>query len=226
MANTTTLAQLRTTARRRADMENSTFVSDAELNDYINDAGSELYDLLVTMYRQYFHQTTTVTLVANTEAYSLPTDIYKLLAVNRLEGGVRYPLEQFMLDELPDWEVDRLYPVLTGEVLRYRILGNQIYFAPKPTAGGTIELHYVPQYTKLTGDPDVVNYAFVNGWERFISIHAAIEMRSKEESPTDRLERNLAKVTQLITEAAANRDAGKPQRIRDITERPKRVGLY
>ena len=51
---TFTESDLRTRARRRADMENSTFVSDAEIQDYLNSSISELHDFMVKSYEDYF----------------------------------------------------------------------------------------------------------------------------------------------------------------------------
>ena len=45
---TTTLANLITAARQKADMINSTFIQDAEWTDYINNSYAELYDILVS----------------------------------------------------------------------------------------------------------------------------------------------------------------------------------
>ena len=47
---TFTEADLRTRARRRADMENSTFVTDAEIQDYLNSSIAELHDFMVKSY--------------------------------------------------------------------------------------------------------------------------------------------------------------------------------
>ena len=57
--NTLTLANLITGVRRRADMEGSTFVSDAEIVDYINVAMAEVHDILVTKFEDYYVSTQT-----------------------------------------------------------------------------------------------------------------------------------------------------------------------
>lgn len=55
MPNTVTLDNLRKRSRRLADQEFSNFVTDNELDDYVNDGLSELYDLIVQKYEDYFH---------------------------------------------------------------------------------------------------------------------------------------------------------------------------
>jgi hypothetical protein len=48
------LSELKLEVRRRSDMENSQFVKDNELTTYINQSYVELYDLLISVYEDYF----------------------------------------------------------------------------------------------------------------------------------------------------------------------------
>jgi hypothetical protein len=83
-----TLLQLKDRSRQRADMENSEFVTDAELTIYINGSIAELHDLLVASYgSDYFLSSTTFSTVAGTESYSLPADFYKLMGVDVQVSG-------------------------------------------------------------------------------------------------------------------------------------------
>lgn len=62
MPRTRTLAELRTEARQRTEMEGSTFISDAECNRYINQSIAKLYGMLVQARGdQYYRTQTTVT---------------------------------------------------------------------------------------------------------------------------------------------------------------------
>ncbi len=58
------LKDLRTRTRQRADMVYSQFVSDAELNNYLNDALKELYDLLIQANVDYYQETLNFTIAA------------------------------------------------------------------------------------------------------------------------------------------------------------------
>ena len=49
-------------ARRRADMVNSSFVTDEEIRDYLNSSMSELHDFMVKSYEDYFVSTHTYTI--------------------------------------------------------------------------------------------------------------------------------------------------------------------
>jgi len=50
-----TLSQLRTRCKQQADMENSTFISDTELNNYINESIEELRDILIKNFGEDYY---------------------------------------------------------------------------------------------------------------------------------------------------------------------------
>src|SRR4051812_11022033 len=84
MSSTMQLSDLRTAIRQRADMVNSKFVSDSELNSYINQSYFELYDLLIQKYGDNYFVATpyTFTTDGTSQLYDLPTDFFKLLGVD------------------------------------------------------------------------------------------------------------------------------------------------
>lgn len=216
MTTTIQLSELRTAAQRQADMENSSFVSDAEWNQYINDANSEMFDIFVTQYEDYAISTTTINVVANTESYALPSDFYKLRGAFVKNGNTRIRLEKFNLDEIADWTNESVQEPYWGTALRYRILGSNIYFSPMPQGAQTVELFYVPEVTKLSSDTDTLEYPTVNGWEQFIILGAAIRARIKEESNVQELMILQQQTKNRIMEAASSRDAHRPQKVRDV----------
>src|SRR5215217_1216398 len=86
-----TLASLNEQVRQRADMQNSGFVTNEELNLYINNSQFELYDLLVSRYEDYFLKIDLLTglppeftLAGGANTYDLPEDFYKLLGLDLL----------------------------------------------------------------------------------------------------------------------------------------------
>ena len=58
MARTRTRLELRDEVRQRADMVYSDFVSDSEINRYINESISELYDMLIAAKGQEWYMRT------------------------------------------------------------------------------------------------------------------------------------------------------------------------
>lgn len=216
---------LRTAARRRCEYEDTAHVGDAELNDYINEGLSELYDILIMSYGDHFLATTSLSLVAGTESYSLPDDFYKVLAVFYNDAaGDRYPLERFSLDDLGEWQNGQVLPITSGEHYRYRVFDRSLYVTPEPDASGSIELWYVPSCPWLSDDVTVLSYNFVNGWEEYILEHAAMKMLRKEESDIGPYVMRKNELRARIIAASANRDTFRPMKVRDAYGRrdPKR----
>src|SRR5690606_24954645 len=85
------LAQMRTCARRRADMETASaaaFCSDAEFNEYINNGCQELFDLLqAARGHDYFLTSEDFSTVVGTSSYALPTDYYQTRSIMAASGG-------------------------------------------------------------------------------------------------------------------------------------------
>jgi hypothetical protein len=224
MANTATLASLVAQALDLADLTNSSSPVTARVEDYANASLSELHDILVASFEEYLvTRAPVITLVAGTDYYTLPTDFYKALKVFSLStSGDRVRMPRFELDEmgaLSDDETD-VYTDASG--LRYRIIGQQIWFTPTPSSG-RVELWYLPQFTKLTnvtpGTTDVVSVAVPVGWEDFVALSMAIRLLVREESDASQLMSLKEAARQRIIACAAERDAGAPRHIADVTGR-------
>lgn len=92
MANTVTLSDLRDQARQRGDFVNSNFITDTELDNYINEALLELYDMLTMHYGDdYFQTVTTFNIGSTATLYPLPGDFYKLKGVEVAENSSTVP---------------------------------------------------------------------------------------------------------------------------------------
>jgi len=216
MARTVTLATLRTRVRQLADLENSAFVSDTELTDKINEAITELYDLLVRAAGdEYYATTSSITTTAGTAAYALPATFYKLCGVdwtNPPSGGTA-TLEPYTL---------LARNMFTGEANgwsfyqrpRYRLNRTNINFIPTPDAGQAITLHYVPTPTALSADGDT--FDGIDGWEKLVVYTAAIECLIKEESDPSALMALREQVRQRIESQASERDIGAPAAVTDV----------
>jgi len=181
-----TLGQIRLQAQQRADRQNSNFVGTAEWNTNINQSAFELYDLLTTLYEDYYvsapYQFQTD---GTTQQYDLTTLIptyYKLLGVDcglSTQNDAWITLHKFNL-------LDRnryVYPQITSTFagvfnLRYRLVGDTLMFIPIPAAGQFIRLWWVPRMTQMLADTDTLDG--VSGWTEYVIIDAAIKALQKE----------------------------------------------
>jgi hypothetical protein len=210
---TITLANLRTRARDRANMENSTFVSDSIFNSYINYAISDLRDIITSKVGEdYFATSSSTTLTSGQETLSLPADFYKLLWVEVLVDGTTYHrLNRFEISELPSAPFSLANPWVS---LKYRLRADNLWFSPSSATGGrTIRTWYVPLPTALSADADTLNG--YNGWDEYVVLLAARKALVKEEQDVNDIDREILAINQRIEAMAPNRDQGQPMRIYD-----------
>ena len=215
MANTVTLADLRTRCRERADQEESEFVSATELLSYINASYAELYDILVSKFEDYYTLSTTTTIASGSNTFSLPTDFYKLRGLDyKLSATDWQTVQKFNFSERNSVNRSISRSRSGDKAVEYRIVGSTMHIEPADNAAGTYRIWYTPAYTPLTEETDTVDG--VNGWEEYIIIDVAIKMMAKEESSTTHLEREKAAMLNRIESMAQNRDSGAPESISDV----------
>ncbi len=216
-----TLSSLRTRVRARADMKNSNFVEDSELNQYINSSYQELYDLLVASFEDYYTAApTSFTVSSGSNTYDLPSDFYKLRGVDfSTDGSNYYTMQPFDFANRNNF--NNSVGVLSGYQFqnKYRIVGDKLYFTPEDSAAGSYRLWYVPRATTLASDSSTLDG--INGWEEYVVVDAARKCLAKEESDTTFLIAEKEALRQRIIAMSARRDAGMPKSITDLNG-----GLY
>ena len=220
---TITLANLRTRAKQRANMENSSFLSDSEWNSVINYSISNLRDIITSKAGEdYFATAFSTSLTEGQETVNLPSDFYKLLWVEVLVDGTNYaPMRRFEIAEKPVTAFNLLAP---WSEIQYRLRADTLWLQPASSTGGkTIRVWYVPVATELSADGDTL--AGYNGWDEYVVVLTARKALVKEESDTSQLDQEILMFNQRIESMAPNRDQGRPMRIQD-TQRNRAWGDY
>jgi hypothetical protein len=213
---TTTLLQLRTDARQLADRENSQFVTDAELTNYVNSAIAELQDLLIASYgNDYYVSSTDITTVNGTDTYALPASFYKLLGVDvKFNTSNWFTIRPFNFNERNRNADIVSWGQLTGPTIRYRLQGSNIKFSPTPSGAYPVRLWFVPLAVKLVADGDI--FDDLNQYSDFIIYDAAMKMLMKEEADVSVLMQQKKECEKRIMEMSQNRDVGQPESVSDI----------
>ena len=211
---TFTESDLRTRARRRADMENSSFVSDAEIQDYLNSSISELHDFMVKSYEDYFVSEQTYNAPIATGGANLPDDFYKALGVDYNSGGITSTLRAYSFTErniynTPYAAIDRLAEPM------YKVEGSKIKLIPTNSQSGTITLYYVPLPTQFSSTVTEIE-TIIPGYEEYVVVATAIRMLMKEESDTRQLELEKNQLASRIIRALSPRDVSGSFAIRDV----------
>lgn len=239
---TLSLGQLRLMSQQRADRVNSNFVTLPEWNTYINQSSFELYDLLVTLYEDYYlAPVLTITTDGTSQFYDLPNGsnypigggnfaplFYKLLGVDfglGTQNNSAVTLKKFDFISRNRY----LYPQVTSTFLgvfnaRYRLMGDKIEFIPIPSAGQFIKLWYIPRMRQLLQDTDILDS--ISGWNEYIIVDAAIKALQKEESDVSVLMAQKQALIDRIQSSAMNRDAGEPDTISNTRLQTERWGGF
>lgn len=210
-----TLAELKTQARQRADMENSEFVSDSELTSYINASLAELHDLLIASYCDDYMMIEYIFTSTGDLAYNLPDDFYKLRGVDVRRGNGQWAtVKRYNFNRRNEQQNAYAWNLLGLPYIEYRLVGRQIRFNRTPDNALNFRIWYHPALTKLVADTDA--YDDINGFAEYVVVDAAIKMMQKEESDVRVLAAQKEGLRQRIIAMAANRDANEPASVTDI----------
>lgn len=215
-----TLAQLRTRARIRADAVGNNFFTDDEINTYINTGLGELHDVLVLKFEDYYVSSKSFDLVSDQSNYTFAsmtlTDFYKCLGVDVSANSETMRVRRFSFQGRNSFSSD---VAIRGRGdysdLQYQIRGDSVELIPKPSSAGTMTLWYVPSFTPLASDSDTVSTSIMSNWEEYAVLLAVLKMKEKEELSITAIEKELASTYSRIESAATNRDAGEPGGIID-----------
>ena len=219
------LAQIRLQAQQRADRVNSQFLTKSEWNQNINKAMFELYDLLITVYEDYYiappieftangstflyplpNGSNTFTNAITNETFT-PRPFYKLkgvdLALSNATNGY-VTINKFNFADRNRFVYPNTASTIYGVFnLQYRVMGNNIEFIPTPSANQQIRLWYIPRLIELLKDTDTTDTG-ISGWIEYVIVRAAKYALDKEESDTTKLDQQILFLKGRIEETAAN----------------------
>lgn len=202
------LTTLRTRSRERADMPVAGFVADSAtgIDAWINEGVQILHEKLVQAYGSNYVAKSTNLTTTTTGIISLPADFFALLGASLVSSGANIPLKPFAQSEREMYEGPLQWIGSSFGAPRYQLFGANIRLRPIPSSGLTVVLEYSPIATVLVAGGDTVD--FPNGWERYVVVYTAIQMRMKEESSVTELTALLEKMDAELKALADLRDAG------------------
>ena len=215
--------------RQRADMESNDFVSDLEVQTYINAGLAELHDILIQTYGQdYYVSNATFNTVAGTDTYPINSstsgpnisNFYKLRGMDaKVNGADYFTLRPFNFNERNVYQNWGSWSLLGLTNIRYRMVGDNIVFTPQPDNVTEVKVWFIPtaqQFDSSTPATSTTTFADINGYAEYVVIDAAIKCLQKEESDVQVLMAQKTAMKRRIEEAANNRDAGSPLQVSDI----------
>lgn len=173
---------------RDLDLEEETFIVDAEMLGYINEGIDECEAEIHGLYEDYFLTKANIALVSGTEDYALPTNIYahKIRRVIYRNGSIVYTINR-----VKDWKKFEEYAIekVNQSSLQY------VYFVYNPTGGApaillsppaketsatNVTIWYIRNATRLTTFADTCDIPeFVN----FVMQYVKMRCYEKEGNP-------------------------------------------
>jgi hypothetical protein len=204
MALTVTLANLRTRIRNRGEWLD-TYISDAEILAMVNASIAQLHNIITGLDPDYFLSSDDSNVVSGTATYALATDCFKPKGVD--------------LNQLQSGAGERLWT-------RYRIEGSNIRLMPTPGWSETngLRLWYIPTPTVLSADSDT--YDGISGFDEWVVLNCCVMCAAKEGSDTSVFMAQKKEVERLVRSAAAIRDIGEPDMVRDVYGEHSSAGIH
>lgn len=215
MARSRTLAEMRSDVRLRADLVGNTFVTDAEIDEYLNQSIAELYDLLVSARGQEYYVTRwSFTTAANTELYALPADHFEVLYVETFVNNQRLRMRPYSLHERA-----AILGVtqLPARPYAFRLQAGSISFLPIPDAAYPTTVFYVPACPRLVLGTDT--FDGIDGWEEYAIWRAVAYCQQKEQLDMSFAQGMIAGMRERIQRLAPFRAANNAERVTDAYRR-------
>jgi len=199
---TFTLADLRDMALRRAGVEESGDLTAAVLNDFINGALAELWDILKAKADERLLTSTTLSVTSGNANASLPAGFYTLRKLEIVDTGVSSGYRQLRSISL---DATHRYGTVVSKRYRYWLNAYNITLVPTPNAAETLRLWYVPVAPYLVDDTDSIDGW--NGYEELVTALVFKRILARQDLSTSDVERECARLADRIAAASDGRDA-------------------
>ena len=221
-----TLLQLRNRVREKADIENATDRhTDAQIDVHINDAIDELF-LLANRYGVFRVEKKYEFTATGAASYALPADFFATVGVWLKKADYSIPLYRHDITDRPFAGPAETGNADNGGTYREAFFDDgtpawEIELFPTPSTGDYV-VTYIPLPTELSDDADELNvFTGIAGWDNFIVLYAAIQIKERDDLPFDSLENKLMKLEARIQEEAELRNLGEARIVGD-----RRLRLY
>jgi hypothetical protein len=198
------------------------FCSNEEMLFNLNSALAEMHDLLADVFQDYFIAKANLVVDGNggtQDSAMLPEDFQRCLKVFYVTGTSRTPVDRFMLDDLSTLNDYPIFSIGSGAGYKYRIMGEEVHFIPTPPAGSAaeFELWYVPRYQYLEDWADRIHISVPVSWTDYVVYDVVARLLAKEESDPSYFLAKREECRQRFIAAATQRDAGRPQRMTEVS---------
>lgn len=222
----TTMSQLITYTRARSNMENNQFVTDSEIQFYLNQSLGELDDLLATEYEDYHMQNYQSILSGNnpTNIIPIPSNLLKLRGIDfqYQPAAVTNQALWFTLPRFNFLERNQQNPLSVISMpwgrlnMSYNLIDQGIEIIPATQCQGTYQIWYTPKFEYLENVNQALPF-YMNGqgWSEYAIVDACIKIFDKQNIDPSGFMAEKEALRQRIIASAKNRDSGGVKSVAD-----------
>lgn len=224
-----TLADLRTDVRNRADLhEDGGAIQLSELDNYINQGYSELYDLMIQADdARTFTKNATVPIPVGPFSFRLPNDFYRLVSLHVRRGGGWELAQRADSSEYAELADNTQTPQLNIPKYFTRwhpATGERFVFVFPEQKPEDVAITYFPQPPRLEVEGDSVDNPA--DWLNFVTLTAAISCMVKIERDPQALIFEKKEAAKRIKKAVAGLDMAHPFKVRRTRSRSRLPGYW
>jgi hypothetical protein len=206
---TKTREQIRDRVRFIGSYENSVKFTNALVNDEIQAALGELYEVMADANEGIFDAAASASTVAAQDYVALPSDFWRLRGVDILIAGKYRELRQIGI-------ADRnRFQTASGRPEAYRTAAGstrgRIVLYPTPNAVETLRFVYTPTCPVFASDADT--FEFYQGYDDYVVVATLLRLDQREERQLGERQQELARITARIIKASSQRRAAEPELI-------------
>lgn len=201
---TKSLSDLITIVRNRGDARNSVRFPDSYLQQELQAAFAEGYELVVQQNEGFYDTTSNVTTSANVAFVALPAGppvCWIVRAIDRQEGPTWVPVPRIGVKDR------NRFGTTTGKPVAHRLTSNGIDLYPTPDAVYTLRVTYTPAAPIL----DTTPREYYNSWEEYTVYGALVRLYDGQGRDSMLWQRQLAQQADRIRRGADQRDASGPE---------------
>lgn len=215
MSRARTLEAMINDVRQRTNQEESEFVTDDEVTEYLNQELAELWTRLTQGGGQpHYRSYTDVAVTDGVALYGLPADFWVLQGVDATIDGVTGALTSFMpLERAAMTNATTQSPWGIASPIRYRVQGDNIEFLPANRTF-TARVWYTPSCPRL--ESPLETFDGFNGYEIAAIYGACATVLAKEESDPRFYQGQKDRIYSRIDTLSGSRDASQPERVQDV----------
>lgn len=174
-----TLSAIKSKIRTETEMEDTSYLTEAELTNYINDGIREAQRRILNLNEDYFLANTSIALVAGQDTLSLPADIFanKIRRLYYVNGSEYYKINRIL-------DLDKTLYISSNDDYSYVLTNTstggvkiKIYPASRETSASNVTIWYIRDAKVLSSASDQCD---IPEFESLVEWYAKVKCYEKE----------------------------------------------